>query len=204
MNAVVSKLRHSFILKLTHETDTGIRPYKCKECQRLFARQDSLFRHEKLHVKEANDYPSPSSTNSTHNPNFTLLGPDSSNGFHETDDHDSPSQPTPPHLSMFDIDTPAADPATASHNLQSADLDFDLMWPDTEDLFETLMAPDPTNPLQIPYSNSYPSPSQSGFSFGTPASIIDKASPMSSVCSGESHRAVHNVSEMVTNLVSDY
>jgi len=85
----------------------------------------------------------------------------------------------------------------------SADLDFDLMWPDSEDLFETLMAPDPTNPWQIPQNNAYSPPPQSIFNFGTPASIIDKGSPMSSVSSGESHRAVHNVSEMVTNLVSD-
>jgi len=84
----------------------------------------------------------------------------------------------------------------------SADLDFDLMWPDSEDLFETLMAPDPTNPWQIPQNNAYSPPPQSIFNFGTPASIIDKGSPMSSVSSGESHRAVHNVSEMVTNLSS--
>ncbi len=83
----------------------------------------------------------------------------------------------------------------------SADIDFDLIWPDSEDLFETLMAPDPMNQWQMP-EITLPTSSQSFYGFSTPTSIVDRESPMSSVCSGESHKAVHNVSEMVTSLVS--
>ncbi|KAH6694843.1 hypothetical protein BKA61DRAFT_637435 [Leptodontidium sp. MPI-SDFR-AT-0119] len=179
---------------------TGVRPYKCKECQRLFARQDSLARHEKLHTKDANDYPSPSSTHSIKRPSSSLSISTSPNEFREASSQTFQSQPTPSHVSTFGDATPIMPSSTLPHMPLSADLDFDLMWPDSEDLFETLMAPDPTNPWQIPQINTHFSPAQSVFNFGTPTSIIDKASPMSSVCSGESHRAVHNVSEMVTNL----
>jgi uncharacterized Zn-finger protein len=43
--------------------DTGFRPYRCKECQRTFSRQDSLVRHEKLHTRKdaPHNYPSPPS-----------------------------------------------------------------------------------------------------------------------------------------------
>ncbi|PVH72705.1 hypothetical protein DL98DRAFT_609856 [Cadophora sp. DSE1049] len=181
---------------------TGVRPYKCKECQRLFARQDSLARHEKLHIRDTNDYPSPPSTTSMQYPSSRISTSSSPKERSEASGHVSQSHSTPSQFSTFDNQTPIIPNSNLPHMPLSADLDFDLMWPDSEDLFETLMAPDPTNPWQIPQNNAYSPPPQSVFNFGTPASIIDKGSPMSSVSSGESHRAVHNVSEMVTNLSS--
>lgn len=174
-----------------------MRPYRCKECNRLFSRQDSLARHEKLHnQKETNDYPSPSPTHSTQSSRIsTSLSPIEIPGISS----DIPqSQPTPAQISTTEEEIAISG---MQHVPMSADLDFDLIWPDSEDLFATLMAPDSTNQWQMP-QNTFPISSQSLYGFGTSTSIVDKESPMSSVCSGESHKAVHNVSEMVTSLVS--
>jgi hypothetical protein len=91
------------------------------------------------------------------------------------------------------------------HNVpQSADLDFDLIWPDSEDLFETLMASENTNQWQMPFT-TLPITSHAlqvnNSSIGTPNPFRDKAPSIGNIPTGESHRAVHNVSEMVTTLV---
>lgn len=87
----------------------------------------------------------------------------------------------------------------------SVDLDFDLMWPDSEDLFETLMATEMNTQWQMPLS-TLPISSRSLYTstatFGTPNSFQDQAQPIDNIPSGESHQAVHNVSNMVTSLVS--
>ncbi|KAJ8060435.1 hypothetical protein OCU04_010762 [Sclerotinia nivalis] len=85
------------------------------------------------------------------------------------------------------------------------DLDFELIWPDSEDLFETLMSTDPMNPWQMPIGIlpvpiTTPSHVSNG-SFGIPGPFQEKGS-IGSIPVGESHQAVHNVSEMVTSLVS--
>lgn len=87
----------------------------------------------------------------------------------------------------------------------SAELDFDLMWPDSEDLFETLLATETTNQWQMPLT-TLPISSRSLYTsntdFGTPNSFREQAPSIDPIPSGESHKAVHNVSNMVTNLVS--
>lgn len=85
------------------------------------------------------------------------------------------------------------------------DLDFELIWPDSEDLFETLMSSDPMNPWQMPIG-ILPVPSttrahMNNGSFGVAGPFQEKGS-IGSIPVGESHRAVHNVSEMITSLVS--
>ena len=87
---------------------------------------------------------------------------------------------------------------------QSPDLNFDLIWPDSEDLFETLMASENTNQWQIPFT-TLPITSQvlHDNNHMTGANFHDKQPSISSIPNGESHRAVHNVSEMVTTLVSE-
>jgi len=103
---------------------------------------------------------------------------------------------------MSDESTPA--PSIIQHIPPSAELDFDLMWPDAEDLFETLMASEATNQWQMPLTtlpissrSLYTSTSQSD----TLDAFRDKGSPVGPIPSGESHKAVHNVSEMVSSLV---
>jgi hypothetical protein len=87
---------------------------------------------------------------------------------------------------------------------QSPDLNFDLIWPDPEDLFETLMASENTNQWQMPFT-TFPIASQvlRDNDYTTEANFHDKRPSISSIPNGESHRVVHNVSEMVTTLVSE-
>lgn len=88
--------------------------------------------------------------------------------------------------------------------LPAVELDFDLMWPDAEDLFETLLATEASNSWQMPLTtlpmSSGPMYS-SNYMFEQQGAFGDKPSPVSPVPSGESHKAVHNVSEMVSSLV---
>lgn len=86
----------------------------------------------------------------------------------------------------------------------SADLDFDLIWPDTEELFHTIMSTD--TPWQMPLT-TLPFPpgvhhQHDNHVYGTPSSFDDRASSVGSIPSGSGHQAVHDVSRMVTSLVS--
>jgi hypothetical protein len=83
----------------------------------------------------------------------------------------------------------------------SADLDFELVWPDSEDLFETLMSSESANQWQMPLGTLPISTRSSSASFGPASSSFDKGPSIGAIPSGESHQAVHNVSEMVTALV---
>ena len=84
----------------------------------------------------------------------------------------------------------------------SAELDFDLVWPDSEDLFETLMSSESASQWQVPLGSLPISTRASSVSFGPASSSFDKGPSIGAIPSGESHQAVHNVSEMVTALVS--
>jgi hypothetical protein len=88
---------------------------------------------------------------------------------------------------------------------QSPDLNFDLIWPDSEGLFEMLMASENTNQWQMPFA-TLPITSQilHDNNIMTEANFHDKRPSIDSIPNGESHRAVHNVSEMVTTVVSEY
>jgi hypothetical protein len=94
------------------------------------------------------------------------------------------------------------------HISPTADLDFDLMWPDAEDLFETLLATETTTTTQwqmplttLPISSRTLSHSPPNL-FDHPHAFGDRVTPIiSPIPSGESHKAVHNVSEMVSSLV---
>lgn len=186
--------------------DTGFRPYRCKECQRTFSRQDSLARHEKLHTrKEApHNYPSPPSPPSSLVSQSSLTTSLSPFGMGNLNS-ESPAPNGPP----SDISTSYGEQSTPISNVfnmpQSADLDFDLIWPDSEDLFETLMASENTTQWQMPFA-TLPITSHvlqaSNNLVEAPTPSRGKSSSIGTIPSGESHRAVHNVSEMVTTLVS--
>ncbi|KAA8571079.1 hypothetical protein EYC84_000434 [Monilinia fructicola] len=186
-------------LRRHERSHTGSRPFVCKHCRRAFSRQDSLARHEKLHTRRERypNYPSPpSSLNSqtslpamlpASDPNLQIETPKMQQGIME----DSGAGP---HITG---NTP---PSTST-----ADLDFELIWPDAEDLFENLMSSDSTNLWQMPIG-TLPVPIttrshvNSG-SFGILGPFREKGS-IGSIPVGESHKAVHNVSEMVTSLSS--
>ena len=103
---------------------------------------------------------------------------------------------------MLPPDPNASNPAGPHNNPVTADLDFDLVWPDSEDLFETLMSSESANQWQLPLGAFPLSTGASSTSFGPTSSSFDKGPSIGAIPSGESHQAVHNVSEMVTALVS--
>lgn len=186
--------------------DTGLRPYRCKECQRTFSRQDSLARHEKLHTrKETNNYPSPPSPPSSLMSQSSLTtslspfrgtivnGESPSASGHQIEMSTSHSEQNTPIENIFNMP-------------QSVDLDFDLIWPDSEDLFETLMATENTTQWQMPVTTlpitSHASQTNNSVMETGPPFRDKVADPsIGSIPTGESHRAVHNVSEMVSSLV---
>jgi uncharacterized Zn-finger protein len=185
--------------------DTGFRPYRCKECQRTFSRQDSLARHEKLHARKdaPHNYPSPPSPPSSLVSQSSLATSLSPFGLGTVNGESPASRGT-----QSEISASYGEQHTPIENVfnvpQSADLDFDLIWPDSEDLFETLMASD-TNQWQMPFT-TLPITShalQANNSVMESPNLGDKRPSIGKIPSGESHRAVHNVSEMVTTLVSE-
>ncbi|KAK5800154.1 hypothetical protein VI817_002366 [Penicillium citrinum] len=173
---------------------TGAKPFVCKECSRPFARQDALTRHEKLHQRdmEVKDVPPPSS-----GPSSTSLDSMASWDSSTT----SPTGPT---------STPAtnhswneAQPVHASNiDDVAADLDFALIWPDSENLFQSLMSSDITDQWQIPLGTLPFPPVVQGINtmnFGSPSSFDDRTSSVGSIPSGEGHQAVRDVTEMVNS-----
>jgi hypothetical protein len=103
---------------------------------------------------------------------------------------------------MLPPEPSAPNPGVVQNGPLSAELDFDLVWPDSEDLFETLMSSDSANQWQVPLGSLPISTRASSASFGPASSSFDKGPSIGAIPSGESHQAVHNVSEMVTALVS--
>jgi hypothetical protein len=96
--------------------------------------------------------------------------------------------------------------------LQAPEIGFDLIWPDSEALFQTIMSMDTANQWQMPLGTLpfLPGVQQAGSDscennsnkFKSPDSFDDRGPAISAIPSGGSHRAVHDVSKMVSNLVS--
>jgi hypothetical protein len=111
--------------------------------------------------------------------------------------------------SMQNQTPPKRQPALAGGLQQvtppAAELDFELIWPDSEDLFQTIMSSDAVNQWQIPLG-TLPFPADdhlaSNNSFGSPCSFDDRVPSIGAIPSGGNHQAVHNVSKMITSLVS--
>lgn len=90
------------------------------------------------------------------------------------------------------------------HNAAS-ELDFALVWPDSEDLFQSLISSDTADQWQIPLGTlPFPPIVQdvNGLNFGSPNSFDDRSSSVGALPSGGGHQAVRDVTEMVTSSVS--
>lgn len=90
------------------------------------------------------------------------------------------------------------------HNV-AADLDFALIWPDSENLFQSLMSSDTTDQWQMPFGTlPFPPVVQdvNGMNFGSPNFFDDRSSSVGAIPSGGGHQAVRDVTEMVTSSVS--
>ena len=89
----------------------------------------------------------------------------------------------------------------------TSDLDFALIWPDSENLLQSLMSSDTTDQWQMPLGTlPFPPVVQdvSGMSFGSPSSFDDHSSSVGAIPSGGGHQAVQDVTEMVTSSVGGF
>ncbi|KAL2853032.1 C2H2 type zinc finger domain protein [Aspergillus pseudodeflectus] len=174
---------------------TGSKPFVCKECRRPFARQDALTRHEKLHSRAA-------ATKQTQSQQSL---PVSRVASFDTLPWDAPRAPAedvvtacPPGQTWEASGTHQASGLQAT----ASDLDFALIWPDSENLFQSIMSSDTSDQWQIPLG-ALPVPPVvqdiSGMNFGSPNSFDDRASSIGTIPSGGSHQAVRDVSDMVTS-----
>lgn len=101
-------------------------------------------------------------------------------------------------------DEPQAGQHQGMHSV-AADLDFALIWPDSENLFQSLMSSDTTDQWQMPLGTlPFPPVVQDvdGMNFGSPNSFDDRSSSVGAIPSGGGHQAVRDVTEMVTSSVS--
>lgn len=180
--------------------DTGAKPFQCTNCQRCFSRQDSLARHEKLHTRRRQ----PTEAHSNQGPEYSPGTPESIRRTGSI--HDAISgTPTPSFVdsrSLEDTSLPTAIPPAAH---QGTELDFDLIWPDSEDLFQTIISTDTAYQFQmppgaLPFSVSA-SPSSSDLALATPSSFDERPSSIGAIPSGGNSQAVQDVSKMISNLV---
>ena len=95
--------------------------------------------------------------------------------------------------------------STQQHGLNAAsDIDFSLIWPDSENLFQSIMSTGATDQWQMPLGTlPFPPVVQdvSTMNFGSPNSFDDRSSSIGAIPSGGSHQAVKDVTEMVTSSV---
>lgn len=85
------------------------------------------------------------------------------------------------------------------------EMDFALTWPDSEELFQSLMSSDATDQWQMPLGTlPFPPIMQdvNGMNFESPNSFDDRTSSVGTIPSGGGHQAVRDVTEMVTSSVS--
>lgn len=84
----------------------------------------------------------------------------------------------------------------------ATDLDFQLIWPDSEELFQSIMSSEtttqmPVGTLPFPQGLDQFTPT----SLDSPTSFDDRGSAIKAIPNGGGHQAVHGVSKMISNLV---
>jgi hypothetical protein len=125
-------------------------------------------RHERLHTRtETTIYTSPP-------PNVTgVITPESFQNFAANNNSDAALACAP----LQDPAPPKRQPAATTSLQQvtpTAELDFELIWPDSEDLFQTIMSSEAVNHWRVPLG-TLPFPAEnyaaSNTSFGSPSSF---------------------------------
>lgn len=113
----------------------------------------------------------------------------------------STAAPTPPASTTWETSQ-----STQQSTLHAAsDLDFSLIWPDSENLFQSIMSTGTTDQWQMPLGTlPFPSVVQdmNTMNFESPNSFDDRSSSIGTIPSGGSHQAVRDVTEMVASSVS--
>lgn len=85
------------------------------------------------------------------------------------------------------------------------DLDLALIWPDSEDLFQSIISSDTTDQWQMPLGAlPFPPVAQDihSLNLGSPNSFDNRCSSIGAIPSGGSRQAVRDVTEMVNSSVS--
>ena len=172
--------------------DTGARPFVCRQCKRSFSRQDSLMRHERIHTRKATSTINSASPNIESHP----ITPESLGSIENATSHGQVSSSPRAEAEEWHQD-PAAIPDLSA---QSGELNLDLIWPDSEDLFQTIMSVDstrqhPVAAMTFPF-DIVPQPS-----IGPSISSGSLADPISAIPSGGNQRAVQDLSKMISALV---
>jgi hypothetical protein len=178
--------------------DTGIKPFVCKLCQRAFSRQDSLMRHERLHSRQSNATTTltpPAGISLPTTPESLDIEQVSGNGgvhFSSTNERQHQQSSACASSSVADINM----------IVPSSDLNFDLIWPDSESLLQTIFSADLTT--QQPLSaGTFPFETYSILTASSiPNSFSSRGEAIESIPSGGNHRAVHDVSKMISSHVS--
>ncbi len=174
-----------------------MKPFVCRTCSRAFGRQDSLARHERIHSRHKAARKAPSSEASF---GARLPTPESSHAsldLSQSTPYQAPQQP----LNVF-----AQDDALDGYlgDLPSNHIDFDLIWPDSESLFQSILSSDTSSQWQLPLgtlpfpsliSSTSPRISHESPRFG------EQPESIGSIPHGGNNRAVQDVSKMITNEV---
>jgi hypothetical protein len=84
----------------------------------------------------------------------------------------------------------------------ATELDFQLIWPDSEELFQSIMSTDTTSHMPV---GTLPFPQGierfTPTSLDSPTSVDDRGSAIKAIPNGGGHQAVYGVSKMISNLV---
>ena len=205
---------------------TGLKPYVCKCCNRAFSRQDSLIRHEKLHIREATAGVSVSPAELTtqgaaraevvrlkdgiRSPaaNTTYHSPPLSSVSGVSEDHHAVPTAFGCGTSTEHGAPEGTHPDLPPNGFHMPELDFELMFPDSADLYQTLMSQDTCLQWQMPLG-TLPFPSEApphsvdgSASYGTPASLDDRVSSIGAIPTGGNNQALQDVRRMVATTSS--
>ncbi|KAF2666591.1 C2H2 type zinc finger domain protein, partial [Microthyrium microscopicum] len=168
--------------------DTGSKPFLCRLCNRPFARQDSLLRHERLHARQSKAPSASASPSITSQP----ITPESLNRLDEADNERTCPEPLGGGLQP---DGPEYE------MILPPDMPSELVWPDSEDLFNDIMLGD-VIPQQLLSFGTLPIETQLLIDPLPPATSSDPAESIDAIPTGGNRRAVQDVSKMIANLSS--
>ncbi|KAK1657457.1 hypothetical protein BDP55DRAFT_721395 [Colletotrichum godetiae] len=198
-------------LKRHERAHTGAKPFKCAICQRSFSRGDVLTRHIRGHREAAQPRNSPLS-NTENRPSLHLSYIAAGHGMQER----SFSLPSagqlnlPPNLGDFSDDqrynsTSEASWSSAFHSAERLiqhDGSSSLLWPDSEDLFQSLMSAE-----GVSWAQSVPVFIPTIPQDTTPSARVARGSGQVSreelAAAEDGHRAVQTVNGLLTNTLFD-